>query len=198
MKTTILLFGIIGLTALQGNAQTDKGAVQLGGTVSISNFKRNGAGQSDPGYKLTSLLLSPSIGTFYKANKLAGLFLTYSYQQNKMQFPYVTRDYGGGIFFRQYKPALQKLFVFLDERGGLSYFNGDENATANHGYYVEASLQGGMAYDMAKRIQLELLLNNVLAASYSHSDNSEAYALTTGLERNFLNNVMLGFRFYLK
>ena len=197
MKTTILLFCFVLLSASLLHAQIDKGRIQIGGSINASHQKYDG-NQFGNGYKNTSVGVSPSIGKFYETNKLAGLFLNFSYAENTGPNPYITRGFGGGVFFRQYKPVASKLYVLFDERAGFTYFTGEKNVVFPNGYAINASFQTGMAYDIFKKVQLELLLNNLLYAQYSHSDNTETYAIGTSFESNLLNNVAFGFRFYLE
>lgn len=197
MKTAILLTTVVLFTSSFLHAQIEKGRVQIGGSISASQQQYD-ATDFNPELKSTYLSFSPSIGHFYKTNRLAGLFLDFSYAKNTNTSFYISRNYGGGVYFRQYKPVINKLSIFLDERGGYNYFNNDGNTYSSYGYSINASLQMGMAYDIAKKMQLELSLNNLIYASYNNANNTEGYAINTSLEKNVFSNIGFGFRYYLK
>ncbi len=148
--------------------------------------------------KATNAFVSPSIGTFYKRNKLAGLYLNYGYSEYSNISPSVIRSYGGGVFLRQYQPVINKLYILFDERAGYNYQFGKSNTNTFNGFNLNASVQAGMAYDIAKKMQLELLISNLLYANYTHTNRSENYNIGTSLEGNSFTGITLGFRFYLK
>ncbi len=196
MKTTILLTSFILLSVSVLHAQIEKGRVQIGGNINFSHAK-NGPTDFNPGYKSTAFGVAPSIGKFYHKNKLAGIFLNYSYA-DQVNNSFLQRQFGGGVFFRQYLPVVNKLYVLFHEQAGYFYQNGKDVFGRVHGQSVNLAFTTGMAYDITKRMQLELVLNNLLDANYTKTNRTELYSINTSLQSNTLSGLALGFRFYLK
>lgn len=205
MKTTILLFGFFIFSASLLQAQIEKGRVQIGGYFLVDHQKKNSIDQSLPNYLYTDIFASPSIGKFYNQNKLIGAFLDFGYFETSYGFRNISRSYGGGLFLRQYQPLSKRLYILFDERASFDYLNGrndyyidSQDIQKNfHGYNIGVSAQAGMAYDIAKRMQLELLLNNLLSADFKDLNTGKVYSISSSLDGHPFSNMLFGFRFYL-
>lgn len=196
MKRTILLFIVLGFISYQSRAQINEGRIQAGGSISAGSLKSEPPFQSD--FKNTNVYISPSIGRFYKTNKLAGVFLSFGYNEASNQsYKMINRTYGGGVFFRQYQPVLNKLYIYLHESAEYNYLSGSNDTQRSHGYNIGASLQAGMAYDISKKMQLELSLNRLVSASYQNSTVARGYNISTSLEKDVFSNIGFGFRYFL-
>ena len=198
MKTKILLVALFGFTSFLLHAQIENGKVQIGGAF---NFVHQKLGAD--AYTSTNINVSPSIGTFYKTNRLVGAFLSYGYNEypvavNSAFVKEIMRTYGVGIFFRQYKPVAQRLYLFFDESGGFTYLNETNSLPPSNLYTVSVSVQPGLAYDITRNLQLEMSLNNLLNVYYSGGQGTSTFGLSSSLRGNLLNSTGLGFRFYLK
>ena len=196
MKTTILLISVLLFASSFLHAQIDKGKVQIGGSVSVFNRKAE-SNQFNPAYKTTTIYASPSIGKFYDNNKLIGFFLDYSYFEST-DYPNLVRSYGGGIFLRQYQPVVNKLYILFEERGSYNYLQGRNYIGSLHGQSINISAQAGMAYDVARKMQLELIINSLISAGYTKTNQQTSYNISSSLEGNSFSGITLGFRYYLK
>ena len=196
MKRTFLLIFVLGFISYYSHAQINQGRIQVGGSIG-GNYQKIDSTLFQPEYKNTSINVSPSIGWFYKTNKLAGLFLNFGYYENDQNFKIISRSYGGGVFFRQYQPVLNKLYIFLNESGDYNYLSGNGNQKT-HGYNIGASLQAGMAYDITKKMQLEISLNRLVNAAYQNGGGIKNYNISTSLEKDVFSNIGFGFRYFLK
>ncbi len=195
MKTTLLLLLVFLLASSFLHAQIDKGRVQIGGQFNFSDYHYN---QSSGATNLTTVLFSPAIGRFYATNKLAGVFLNFSYNGFSSSKLY---GYGGGVYFRQYQPILKGLYVFADEQVTFTYTHGFNNASPSsvlNNYSLFAGIKPGIAYDLTKRMQLEVAYNNLLSVAYTYQKGTQQFSLNSNLEGSGLQNLLVGFRFYLK
>lgn len=198
MKKAILLFSVLCFAIGASYAQSNEGRVQAGGSISFSHLKEDNI-SPNPNYTNTNLIVTPSVGRFYNTNRLAGLFLNFSYFDGEdVNGKTINRSYGGGLYFRQYQPVLNKLYIFLEENGGYNYTSITNGNTKSHYYTIEASLEMGMAYDITKKMQLEISLNNLANAYYRKGDYIKGYGISTSLEKNTFSNIGFGFRYYLK
>ena len=196
MKTTLLLLPVFLLTTLAVHAQIDKGRVQIGGDLNFNNQHFSQSSNSINNY--TSLIIRPSIGRFYATNQLAGLFLNFVYAGN---YTGKTYTYGGGVYFRQYKQVVKSLYVFAEEQGGFNYnryTNFPSVSSPVNSYSISLNLRPGIAYDLTKRMQLEMAYNNLLSVSYNYSKDNQIFSLNSSLEGSAFQNLLVGFRFYLK
>lgn len=189
MKKNLLLLLAIVSTALSASAQISKGSSFLGGTLNFSTQKETSEQPTSTGEttsieeKKSTFLISPSIGFAYKENRVWGLSLSYNrvkneYADNK---PSVENYYGAGAFLRQYKPLGKGFYLFAEESLGFSYgkndYTSDNNNSSSYKLFSTAlSFAPGFAYDVSKKFQLELIMNNLLYAKYNHSDAKTSIA----------------------
>ena len=194
MKTTILLSCFVIFYASRLHAQIDEGKVQIGGDLGFDDVHFNQGNSTN----YADFTLHPSIGRFYATNKLAGLFLNFNYYNSHGG---ITYEYGGGVYFRQYKQIVKALYVFAEEQGGFIYNwykITSPNPSSSSSYSISASLRPGIAYDLTRRMQLEMAYNNLLSVSYNYTKGSELFSLNSNLEGSAFQNLLVGFRFYLK
>lgn len=205
MKRTTLLFAVLGFLSYQSHAQIAKGRIQIGGSIG-ANHSETAPNQFQDKTKITGVSISPSLGWFYKPNKLAGVFLDFGYSELDNGYSNtINRGYGGGVYFRQYQPVINKLYLFLHESAAYDYTSGSVSYTQagvskqnTHSYSIGAALQAGMAYDISKKLQLEISLNRLVNAYYQNGEGTKGYGISTSLEKDVFSNIGFGFRYYLK
>ena len=185
MKTKFTLLTITALTiAVISKAQINKGASALGGNIHFTASTSNG----DNDFKETStdILVSPSFMKFYSINHAIGIKLNFGYIKNSY-FEQKVNSYGAGIFLRQYKSLGKNFYVFVQEALNFDYSKTLVKTDSsnfihvnNKTYQVSFTVNPGLAYDLGKNFQLELILfNDLLSASYSHTD-----AKATGIKND--------------
>jgi len=170
-----LVLAVVLCTAVTSKAQVSKGNIVLGGNFSFNNINY-GSGSNDATY----FSIAPGFGKVYKDNRVAGFTLRYQYNGSQIS-DLRTNSYGAGIFLRQYKPLGKGFYIFLQESLSANfdkykYFSTFDTASVlrnNKNLNLAIVVNPGLAYDLSKRIQLELLfLNNLLSAGYLHSTES--------------------------
>lgn len=176
------LFACISLTS---QAQIEKGNVLIGGNLAFNSTTRDPVGVFNP---TSGLSLSPSVAWAYKNNRLAGVSLTYRHTGNENK-DLNTNSYGAGVFLRQYKPLGKSgFYVFAQE--SLNYNNNEyrQFMSGYSGSYILKSktnnistgINPGFAFDLTRKVQLELLLNNLVSLGYSQTKNSSIFNTTGG------------------
>ena len=190
------------MMCLAANAQLDRGVNQLGGVISVSTDKRPD-GFTGNDVKTTIVSLNPTIGKFYRDNKLAGLHLIY-YQNFQSTDQNETRALGGGVFFRQYKTlgksgfnifAQEKLSVWFEKRKSTT----GTNTLEVHEQNVAISIVPALGYGVTKRLQVELFIPDLASIRYQHSDpqsdnldDSSTLTFSTGISQSIFTNVNVG------
>ena len=172
IKFTLLFLTALTI-AVASNAQINKGSTALGGNI---NFSTN-TSKSDNGFKITttSFLISPSLMTVYNNNQAVGFSLSYNHLNYNLG-DQKTNGYGAGIFLRQYKPLGKSFYLFAQESLDFNYSKGGSftdslSSVENKTYGVNFTVNPGLAYDLSKKFQLELLFfNDLLSVDYSHND----------------------------
>lgn len=191
-KILLLIAVAVGVT-FTASAQITKGSSYLGGGINYgsSKTKTDNVGS----YEQTVLGVSPSIGFAYKENRVWGLGLNYNYYKlsgsNTKE-----HNYSAVVFLRQYKPLGKGFYVFAHEQLAGSYFKGQNingNTSDYNGWGTTAGVSPGFAYDLSRKFQLELVLNNIAYASYNHRTEtpvsgtaksvSNAFEINTGLNQ---------------
>ncbi|RXK83790.1 hypothetical protein [Filimonas effusa] len=166
MKKFLLFTASAVFITLSASAQISKGSSYLGGGLGFSTDKKTvdrPVSPDDSEQKRTSVAVSPSIGFAYKENRVWGLFLNFAHSSAD---GYKQNTYGIGGFLRQYKPFGNGFYVFTQESLLLGYTKAGEFAKT---YSGAVSFAPGLAYDVSKKFQLELSLNNLVYANYGHS-----------------------------
>lgn len=171
------LFACISLTS---KSQIEKGNVLVGGNLAFNSTTRDPAGLSGP---TSGLSISPSVAWACKNNRLAGVLLTYRHTGNENK-ELNTNSYGAGVFLRQYKPLGKSgFYVFAQE--SLNYNNNEyrQFVSGYSGSYILKSkaddistgINPGFAFDLTNKVQLELLLNNLVSLGYSQTKSSSIF-----------------------
>ncbi|RXK83789.1 outer membrane beta-barrel protein [Filimonas effusa] len=180
MKKIFLFIIAIALLSVAASAQITKGSSYLGGDIGLSHSKSE-SDQIEYDTKATTIGASASIGFAYKENRVWGLSLNYTYlnsedasQDRKLN------GYGAGVFLRQYKPLGKGFYLFANEGLNLLYSVEDWHYSAAGGtwfglktYSASVGLSPGVAYDVNRKFQLELSLNNMIYADYSHQKSPD-------------------------
>jgi hypothetical protein len=187
----LLACAAIFLTAITTNAQMEKGTVLIGGNLSVGTGKNTTNGSE---YKQITLGIAPSVGWAYSTNKFFGFSLNYAY--SKQTEDYKENIFGAGVFMRQYMPVAKNLYLFAHE--GLNFSAGKGSGLFNAtgiGYDVDANkwnatlgLSPGLSYELTKKMQLEVLLNNLLSVGYAHAKSTSTQHNTTSKTEYENNN----------
>lgn len=177
-----LLFSLAAVCAtFSASAQINKGSTYVGGNLGFYSSKTNYEQPITDG-KTSVVNLLPSVGFAYKDNRVWGVYLNYSHNESNVGTNDVNATsnlYGIGTFLRQYKPIGKGFFVFAQENLAFSYTDDKAIQSASYvtetkSYQVSLGLTPGVAYDVSKKFQLELTLNNIFSAGYSHARQTEA------------------------
>src|SRR5688500_4819924 len=105
------------LLSISLNAQFAKGSKLIGGNFNLFSSANTYNGVETKNMGLSS---APSVGKFYKQNRLFGVTLNLSATFRKDRAD--DYGYGAGIFFRQYKPlGKSALFLFIEENASGSH-----------------------------------------------------------------------------
>lgn len=173
MKKILFFLAVTAFTALSVSAQISKGSSYLGGNLFFStNTVTNDASNANAKSKQTGFGVTPSIGFAYKENRVWGLYLNYNYNKQQGNAYEKTSTYGVGAFLRQYKPLGKNFYLFAQEALLANYSTGQRDYSTYSdvkAFNANVSLSPGFAYDVSKKFQLELLLNSMVYASYTHS-----------------------------
>ena len=177
MKKYLLFTASIVLITLSASAQISKGSSYLGGSLGFSTAKRtvDSPGSSSESNKSTSVAVSPAIGFAYKENHVWGLYLSYGHSSSGSGSK--QDSYGLGGFLRQYKPLGKSFYLFAQESVLLGY--GKTNYDLAKMYSGSLSFAPGFAYDVSKKFQLELSLNNLFYSNYNHTKTTRPAIGTT-------------------
>jgi hypothetical protein len=209
-KFTLLITVAI-CTAIASKAQISKGSIIVGGSLGLSTSTV----KDDNGNKMssnTTFSIAPSFGKAYKENRIFGINLNYSHTGDVD-----ANSFGGGVFLRQYKSLSKNFYVFGDESLNISYGSYKYLGSNGTNPYVEKikttasyfSLAPGLAYDLTRKMQFEILLSNLLSLNYSNIkhdyDNNQIYtdykentfSLNSSLSLTQLSYINIGVRFIL-
>ena len=211
MKSKFLLsFAILLCAAITTNAQINEGRYLLGGSASFNSTE-----QSTSLSKTESLFSNIQFGKVIKDNTVAGVVLSYNYSNSSSG---KSNQYSVGVFYRKYKP-LTKNFYFFGEADAVYVHsistNGllliGNNASKFSGNGGTVSFTPGISYSVCKKMQVELLMPNLLSLSYyslkMENTSSSSSSISTSKANNFsananlnsslLNNFGIGFKFLL-
>ncbi len=172
MKQIKLLTITILLITTTSYAQINKGSTALGGnlsftTTTIDYYSTGKQKQSD-------IIIAPSLMIVNKDNRAMGFNLYYSHLNAVPAGK--SNTYGAGVFLRQYKLLGKGFYAFVHEALSYNYGKGSVDSSMNYSFVnnisndINLTINPGIAYDLSKRFQLELLFfNDLLSASYHHS-----------------------------
>jgi hypothetical protein len=205
---------LLACSGLLTNAQIKKGSTLLGGQLSIYN--RQYENVDDVNERKTSLI-SASVGRAVKENTVVGIDFGYSWDNSYYSYDSSTLKFHQnniGAFFRKYKRLGKDFYVFGQVDG--SYITSDERReyqNPDNNYYAStsggrASVSLGLAYNIFKKMQVELTLPGIVAAHYTvtkykkniptdNSKSEEFYFNSNLTNNNILGSLSIGFRFVL-
>jgi hypothetical protein len=160
--------------------------------------------------------MSIQFGKVVKENTDVRIIFSYNHFYN----PNSPRNdqFNGGVFYRKYK-SLAKNFYFFDE-GDALYFHRKETlgqlVAGNDGSKqisngASLAFVPGVSYSLSKRMQMELLMPNIISLSYTHvktqstsagtnsitTENGDSFSAGVNLSSNLLSNFGIGFKFFL-
>lgn len=221
MRTKILLLFAIFIWAVpESNAQINTGRYLTGGGFNMHNAKYS---EPYPAPKVESLNTNIQFGKVIRENTIAGLILSYGYSN----YYYSTdapdsnfsksNQYNAGVFYRKYKSLLRGFYFFGEadaayfHRKNKQYFQsvGQGSRSVTNG--VLASFNPGISYAVWKRMQIELLIPDIIMLSYSHvktdyntttppsapNKKGNIFSVNTNLNSNLLSSFAIGFKFLL-
>jgi hypothetical protein len=171
---------------VSAQAQINKGAIWLGGSIGYSQNKQEFA--TNTSVKSSSLTINPAIGKVVKDNLVVGIKLVYGRDKSENSSSSIvdskTNSYGGGFFVRKYIPVVNRLYVFGDASASygsfkekstlLDYNSNTQVKTTTKGWASSIGVTPGIAFAINKSFQLETALNNLFGISYSNTKTSGA------------------------
>ena len=212
MKTRFTLITALLLTSfMAANAQFSQGKYLLGGNINFST-----ANIKDSDLKNQTSNVSVTLGKFIKENTVVGINLNYGHAKVDIQVQgkQKTDSYGAGIFYRKYK-SLSKDFHLFGE-GGLNYAHSESNHMSDTDKMkvitngVSINLMPGLSYSLTRKMQIELLMPNLVGIGYNQekrsytgssqpnlSINKNSFSFITNGDGNLLSNFGVGFKFIL-
>lgn len=213
MKTKILLsITLFFFVITAAHAQINEGRYLLGGSVSFNSSKN----PQISGSKSQSLYTNIQLGKVIKDNTVAGVLLSYGYSNNGSSLK--SNQYGAGVFYRKYKSIAKDFYLFGEADALYNYSKntqGNFQAGNNGTRYINnggtLSFTPGISYSVCKRMQMELLMQNLVSLSYGVSktettstgssaistSKSNSFSANANLNSNLLSNFGIGFKFFL-
>jgi hypothetical protein len=200
------------------SAQVQKGSVLLGGQLNFSTAKNVAA---DINSKSTGGTIAISIGKAINENTVLGLNISFSPREEKNVYRWIdTADisfqlWSYGVYLREYKRLAKGLLLFGQGDAGYMSLKQTEKYKntpgdllyRQQGAYL--SLAPGMAYQLFKKMQVELMLSNLLYLQYTvtkteseiaqvPSTKRNEFSFNSNLNNNYsLGGLGIGFRFVL-
>lgn len=174
MKKISTLVIILLVSIISRAQQIPKGTILLGGTVGFNRSTQERTNLDE--VRSTAISLAPSIGKFYRDNRVAGINLNYS-RSTTTDNSSKGNFYGIGFFLRQYLPIGKSFYVFAEENinGQTGKYSQKYTTTTVEGKQTDVSLNvyPGVAYAISGKFQFELALTNLLSLSYSGNKRTE-------------------------
>ena len=151
-----------------------KGDLLIGGSL---GFNRNKVNDFFDSSRSTTVYVSPSIGKFYRRNRLAGINLDLSKTSHKNKNA-KSSSFGGGFYLRQYQPLGKSFYLFAEE-GLFAHFGKNQGYYINGQPYIQKTKQQnaglyffpGLAYGLTKKLQLEVAFTQLVSLYYAHSSS---------------------------
>ncbi len=222
MKTKILLTTVIYLFTLSvSHAQISHGKILLGGSLSYNNNNSNT--QPANNYQNENFATSIQVGKAITDNRVVGIILSYSNQNNHITgFPdsnyYKINQINAGIFYRIYKKILKDFYLFGETdllyshiKDSQGYPQNGTNTSVTNSNGGILSIFPGVSYTLCKSMQIELLIPNLLSASYyrtssvnslgapstTSKEKGNIFSIGANLNSNLLYSFGIGFKFIL-
>jgi hypothetical protein len=206
---TLLISSLLIFSALSAQ---QKGNILIGGTVGFYRAKTNDFLDSS---RSTTIYLAPSIGKFYRTNRMAGISLDLgktSYKDKNAK----SSSYGGGVFLRQYQPLGKSFYLFAQEGIRAQFSKSQAHYYADLSYIEKTEYQyaglyfyPGVAYGLTKKLQLEVAFTQMVSLYYSHSKteivnypgpnkrSGSAFSLHTGFSETVTGYLAFGAKWML-
>lgn len=186
----------------------DKGSYLLGGQLSFNKTQNETAPINHEMNATMGILFGKAI----KKNTFIGIHDVYSWRRNTGPQPGIyerSNDYYLGLFLRKYNSLGNRFFFFYQADAAVLFGNGalssdqvHSNVTRSTGGRLASS--AGFSFQLYKKLQLEITLNNLVYGSYatfqntgnppgSHYVTHQTYLATNFNNGEFLNNVGVGF-----
>jgi hypothetical protein len=226
MRTKILLTILTAVFFFAtSNAQIEKGQILIGGGIGYSSLE---------GYlpevgnvsKYKSGIASVNIGKVISANTIVGVMLSYSNNNYKNYYGNNSSDsnfskgntFGAGVFYRRYKNIFKNLYFFAELNGQYRHAETKQQGVTSGYYYSKVVSYGGtisftpgLSYALCKNFQMELIMNQFVSTSYSHSKyyytsgtptvtnegKSNTFSINANLNSNLLSGFGIGFKYFI-
>lgn len=191
MKKVLLSLFTITLITGSLKAQIGKGSLWLGGSIGYNKSKAKTNSPSES----KVFIVSPSIGTAIKENLVAGIKLSYfenssSLNSSGSYYNDKYRQYGGGVFVRQYIPIVTRLYIFGEGDATFTAFKRNTDPysgsnTYNKGWTGALSFYPGVSFTLTNKLQIETGFSNLLSVQYTNGKNTDQYSGTAVKSNNF-------------
>jgi hypothetical protein len=215
MKKIYFLLTLIA-TASFVNAQIKKSSILLGGQLSYSNASYEYT-PTQPSQKSSGAYFNVNAGKAFKDNNVFGITAGYSHGnlENIYNGPGYrsskTDSYNAGVFYRRYNSLGKDFYCFgaanavYSGRTQNDTYTGDpvKYKTTDNGGPI--SFAPGIAYAVCKKLQIEVLLAEMISVGYSdqeskyptNSSKFHSFYAGTSLSGSALNNLSIGFQLVL-
>ena len=198
MKSLALVCFALLLCVSYSHAQTAKGNMMVGGTLSLSKETPEDNNET----QFSSTNFSPSFGYFVMDNLAVGANLGFTSQTSKTPaFKTVSSSIGLGPFARYYKFTSNENFAFFGQ-AQLMFYSGKTETTAAGGSATSKnsrtviSISPGFSYFMTKRWALDLSITGlVFQFEDPNKDNDDDKKTTIALGLSSLSP-NLGLRYH--
>lgn len=216
MRTFLLALLAMSI-AVTLNAQFDNKAIVLGGQASYRNSKSNASNFTD---KYASSSVTIAAGKAIRSNAVVGIRLGYAPIKNTNESnSNITSKLTGdrteaGVFYRSYRTQASRLYFFGEFSATWIGSEQVEKSSSPAQHIVTKTNAGslgvtpGLAYQLFKRLQVEVSLQDLIGLQYSVSKISNknvaggsttqkqlVFGSNFGLANNSLAGVGIGFRF---
>ena len=143
MKKILTFFSAILLVVIS-NAQLNKGTILLGGDLFLNTYKSKD-GLSE--YNSIGFGLSPVFAVAIKDNKFFGGSVSYGHYENDQPPSYTSSEgdsYCASVFYRCYKPVLNKIYAFVQAGLPFNYVKNEITQSQNY-YFTEKNFSVGLS-----------------------------------------------------
>ncbi|MET0393703.1 MAG: outer membrane beta-barrel protein [Chitinophagaceae bacterium] len=215
----ICLLAAVCLAASATHAQIQPRSVLLGGQFGYSNVNTDLVSYTQ---KSRSTVISLQLGKALKKNTVTGILLGYSPQKETRTglvagadtATITARAIEAGLFLRWYKLLGKGFYLFgetqaayMDGKGSEEYkLNPADMTITDRGGRL--AFTGGIAYQLLKRLQVELVLPDLLGLQYRivkrQSESlltgdlkQQLFSVYSNISRQAVPNLGIGFRFVL-
>jgi hypothetical protein len=189
---TLIVFSIC------AKAQTEKGNVYIGGSLS---FNKSNTSQNGYSNEFSTAYVTPTVGLFLAKNFSVGLSPQYSYSKNNTEAftsnglsisKNISHLLGGGIDFRYYFAIVPKLFFFPQLSSSYLVSIGQSNTDTK---LFRTSINPNLTFFATKKLALNFTYG---ALAYSYQTNKSTYTTTkfTSFDFNANQGAALGVNYY--